>query len=220
MYPPSSAPPALSPATVQTTPAGPATGALLIWLGVQILALVVPALRLPLAAKYPSPEELNAVAVMLAVQVGASSLLFPVITREWRTAAASVATLWPILMLAALLAASPPAHVIVPALYVTAWLTCLAVWRAMLPAPALMWAVALAAAVSLGGGALRYLYLEFAPGTVNASSFGPLAAVTALRKGEMKLTAWAWPAGLVAAAAVVIASSRIVRPHAPPTHSR
>lgn len=185
-------------------PPGIQSGRLLLWLGIQLLALLVPAIRLPLAVKYPEPQELLAVAIMLAVQVGAASLLFPILMADSRTAAVVIATAWPFQMLAAALAATPPARVVGPGAYVTAWLASLALWRAMLRRDdARHWGVAVASGASIGGAALWYLRLEATPEDVVApAAFGPLLGALATSADTSSLSIpWVWPlASLLAAA--------------------
>ncbi len=185
---------------------------LFLWLAIQLLALLVPALRVPLAAKYPSPAELSAVAVMLAAQVGAGSLLFPTLMSGRRTAAAVIATVWPFQTLAALLAAVPPSHVVLPGAYVTAWLASLALWRAALPsASARLWGVGVASTASLGGAALWYLRSEWSDGAAEAPWFGPLIFTVATPPdARAPLFGWIWPLGSVVTAVVIAASLQVM----------
>ena len=174
--------------------ADPAVGALTLWLGVQVAALAVGAFRVPLSAKYPRPEELLAVHIMVAAQVAASALLFPYLLRDWRTGTAVVASAWPFVMLAATLSASPVDAAARAGMYVTTWLVALGLWRAALPTPeALAFAVATAALVTIGGAALVYLMAEFgspdAPVEVGASFVRRV---------------WLAPAGIGVAALVIV----------------
>src|SRR5688572_29419877 len=71
------------------------TGTLLIWLAIQLGATLLAALRIPLAAAYPEPAERLAVHVLLAVQVLAAGMLFPLLLRDWRSALQTIATAVP-----------------------------------------------------------------------------------------------------------------------------
>ncbi len=196
------------------SPSSPSTGALFLWLAIQLLALLLPALRVPLAAKYPAPAELNAVAVVLAAQVGAGALLFPTLMPEWRTAAAVIAIVLPFQTLAALLAAVPPSHVVEPGAYVVTWLASLALWRAALRLTAArLWLVAVASAVSVGGATLWYLRSDFvSEDGADPHLFGPLTNVLPTSLGSRPLAlGWAWPLGSLAAAALALTYFRATR---------
>ena len=189
------------------------TGPLLLWLVVQLVALLVPAVRVPLAAKYPDPEELQALRVMVAVQVAAGSLLFPVLMANRGTAAAVVATAWPFQMLATALSATPLQQAMAPALYVTAWLASLVLWRASLPlAQGWAWGVAVASVLTVGGAALWYLRVEFVPGgDVTAAWFGPLVAgLQGTPSSSLLGAAWLWPLASASAAAATLFGRRVI----------
>ena len=150
---------------------------------------------------------------MVAVQVAAGSLLFPVLMPNRGTAAAVVATAWPFQMLAAALSATPPQQAFAPALYVTAWLASLALWRAALPsAHAGLWGISVASVLALGAAALWYLRVEFVPGSeVTAAWFGPLlAALEGSWSPRFRGAAWLWPLASATSAAVTLFCQRVI----------
>jgi hypothetical protein len=144
------------------SPPGPATGPVLLWLLVQLAALSLAALRIPLAAKYPQPAELLATHVMLVAQVAAAALLFPRLMPDWRTAAGVIVTAWPFAVAASALSAASVGATARGEAYVTAWLVALALWSAALPGPrSRLYGVSVAASLSMGAAILWYLAHEF-----------------------------------------------------------
>jgi hypothetical protein len=136
----------------------------LLWLLVQLAALSVAALGIPLAAKYPQPAEVLATHVMLATQVAAGALHFPYILGDWRTAAGVIAAAWPFAATASVLSATPLNTTAAAEAYVSIWLFGLALWCAVLPGPrSKSYGVAVAATLTVGGGCLWYLGREFDP---------------------------------------------------------
>jgi len=192
---------------------GPATGPVLLWLVIQLAALLLGALRIPLAAKYPQPAERLATHVMLATQVAASALLFPWLMRDWRTAAAVVATAWPFAAAASALSAVSLESTAAGEGYVTLWLAGLALWSRLLRGPrSQSFGVALAASVSIGAAVTWYLALEFGqsvgPGEPVGGSGGAVLAafpmVAALRQLAPRGRDWRDPLLLLALIAVAV----------------
>lgn len=187
---------------------------IVLWLAVQLAALALAAARVPLAAKYPRPEELLAASLMLTVQVSASALLFPYLMRDWRTAAGVIATAWPFLMLASTLAAAPVGHTVKAGAYVTLWLVALVLWAPLITRPKLQsMGVAVAGLTSIGAALLNYLRMEFSNLTHGNGSghawtaSGPVtAAVNYLTESGAGRSAWALPAVLAVLAFVLHAS--------------
>jgi hypothetical protein len=141
----------------------PLTGPLLVWLALQLLALLIPLLRVPLAAGYPRPAELLAAHVMVVTQVTASALLFPWLLRNRASAIAAVATTWPFAALAGAVSGLPPMRALSAGSYVTAWMVAWWAWPEFAPARARGAAVAAASLLAAGSLALFYLWLEFGP---------------------------------------------------------
>jgi hypothetical protein len=197
---------------------GPATGPVLLWLLVQLAALLLASLRIPLAAKYPQPAEALATPVMLAAQVAAASLLFPYLMRDWRTATAVIASAWPFAAVASVLSAAPLRATVAGEAYVTSWLVALALWSAVLRTARLkLYGLAVAATLSVGGAALWYLAHEFSPGPAGAVGgsgdrlLGASPLVASLRHLAPWRPHWAEkliPTALAAAALLVLLARR------------
>jgi hypothetical protein len=134
-----------------------------LWLGLQMIALVLAAGRVPLYARFPVPIERQATVEMLAIQLIAAGLLFPRLLRGKTAWLWTIAATWPMLTLAGLLAGDPMQRVAAAAAYVALWLTTLAVFAPQLKTPPQrMIAVALASLWTIGGPILLYLHSEFA----------------------------------------------------------
>ena len=191
-----------------------ATGPLLVWVLIQMASLVVAGARLPLAAKYPRPEESLAAYVMLVAQVVGSGLLFPYLMRDWRTAAITIAAAWPFLLLAAGIAAVPAGDASRAAGYVTAWLIALALWRTALPGPrSLAIATAIWGLLTVGAATVWYLQSEFVTeGDNDLTWLSPLvASVRQLTSARVRGAEWALPSGLCAAALLAGFAGRVMR---------
>jgi hypothetical protein len=160
---------ATEPTTTPTPRPAPALIApLALWLAIQLAALLLAASRVPLSARYPTPEESLAVHVLVIVQIAASAMLFPLLFRGLTTSIVLIATTIPFLQLAAFLAAQTDnRRLALCSIYVALWLAGLALLNASLPSTRTkMYGVALATAISLGGAILAYLHREFgAPAT-------------------------------------------------------
>jgi hypothetical protein len=132
--------------------------------------------RVPLAAQYPEPAEQMAAYVVTGAQVVGAALLFPLLLRSRRSTVEVIASAWPFLLAAGYLAGMPPAALLWPAAWVTAWLLTLALWLPVLRSERLrMVGVSVASLLTLGGGVTRYLRLEFA-GASAEPAFAPESA--------------------------------------------
>jgi hypothetical protein len=178
----------------------------LTWLLVQLAALVVAALRVPLAAEYPQPAEFYAVRVLLATQFAWATMLFPSLLRTGSMVGVAISSAWVMLVFAAALAAWPIAGVLEVAAFLTLWICILAMVRAALPWRWQLIASAIASTYVIGGPLLWYLQSDLGTSSPVESGmgFGPLSiGVTAAR--NLPRTAW-WGEvgiGLVAAAALL-----------------
>jgi hypothetical protein len=133
-----------------------------LWLALQLGALGMGAGRVPLSGRFPQPAEGAATVEMLAVQIIASSLLFPGLFKNFSRWALAAASAWPMLRLAALLGGEDVVRVYAAAGYVTVWLATLAVWRWALGTERnQMIGVAAAALWAIGGPVLLYLHGEY-----------------------------------------------------------
>jgi hypothetical protein len=171
-------------ASVQTAPTASeptpvsrsSTFPLLLWLVLQLAAASLAAGRVPLAAKYPLDGERLAAHVLLSAQCIAGALLFPFLLRDWRTAAQVIASAAPFQVAAGLLSGAEWEALMAAIAVVDAWLVTIAIWSSCLPTPrSRMIGVAAASLLTLGGGLLGYLRMEF-----SASESIPTALHTAL----------------------------------------
>jgi hypothetical protein len=212
--PPPGTPPPSSTAAQATRGGGSpsATAPLLLWLGLQFLALLLALLRVPLAAGYPATGEMLAAQVLVVTQVTASALLFPWVLRDRWAAVAVIATAWPFVVLAGVVSAAPAGRVAAAGCYVSAWLGALWAWRAAGRGTGQFAGqfagVAVASMLTAGALVLFYLRLEFAAAPADeaervawrwAAASPPLAALKQLGAGSGLLD-WCVPAAVMAAA--------------------
>ncbi|MGB7156423.1 MAG: hypothetical protein WBD40_00065 [Tepidisphaeraceae bacterium] len=155
----SDAPPisAAAPLPAHRSPAAP----LFLWLVIQLIALALAALRVPLSARFPLPGEQFAIHIMIVVQVTAAALLFPLLLRDATTTLMVILTTVPFLQLAAYLSSVSLSRAGLAGGYVACWIATLALSRAMLRTrQAEMLGVALALAWSVGGAVIWYVNAE------------------------------------------------------------
>ncbi len=158
----------------------------------------------PLYADPPQPPEQLAADILLAFQVIASAMLFPVLLSTATRTLLIIAVSWPLLFLAGFLAVTPRPAILAAGVYLTAWLLALALWRRGLVSPrASLTAVAVATTSALGGPFLWYLGAELSPRSPSLdwplhATFGPLmGAISQLHHSPLSLSAWYLPAALV-----------------------
>lgn len=151
--------------TSDTRSSAAMTGPLLVWLLIQLLALLLAAARVPLSAGFANPPESLALHEMIIAQIAVSGMLFPFLLRDWRTAMVIACMSLPFTLLAGFLASRPFQQTAIIAAYVVCWIFCLASWRAALPARLHLTGVAVANILALGGVTLWYLRNEFRPWT-------------------------------------------------------
>ena len=194
-----------------------------LWLVVQLSVVLMAVLRVPLAAQYPEPAERLAAHLLFGAQVVGAGLLFPYLLRDARCAVQVVASAWPFQLAAGYLAGMAPAALAWPASLVTAWLITLALYAALLRSPrSRALGVAAAALLTLGGGTLRYLRLEFASAGVDAAPAGgfenasPLLSTLAALDGLGTRPAWVLIATLASAALLALLAKARGRATTPP----
>ena len=195
-------------------PDAPVTGPLLLWLLVQLSALLVACLRLPLAAKYPQPAEMLAAQLVVVAQVVAASLLFPYLLRDRRAALAVVASAWPFIALGGVLSALPAGRVVAAGAYVTLWLTALAAMRHTLPDRYQPAGVTSASLITVGTPLLFYLRVEFGNADAIAietqrvfekwMALGPLPAALLQLSTHSNWRHWMIPTTLLAASLIAL----------------
>lgn len=193
----------------RASPAAPplsSTAPLLVWLLIQVGALSVAAFRLPLAAKYPQPAEMQGANVLLAAQIIGLSLLFPFLCRTWNCTIAIAGSAVPLLLVACGLAGQNIAFASA-AFFVLLWVAGMACWRAVLTK---RWQYVLAALLTTytaGGAVLWYLRGEFIlNGQLPPSplAFSPLLAGISLIQEPGNLFCWTAPVALSAAGTIAV----------------
>jgi hypothetical protein len=136
--------------------------ALLPWLVLQLLALALPTLQVPLSDDFPRPTERVAVQEMVIVQVLSAAMLFPML-RNVPTTIAVIASTWPFLQLAGMLAGTPAPRLLCATLYLAMWMITLALANSMLRSRrARLRAAAFTTSFALAGPLFWYLRHEFA----------------------------------------------------------
>jgi hypothetical protein len=207
----------LTEAAQQTSPQAPRAAdrilaPLLVWLAVQMFALGLAALRVPLSARYPQPEESLAVHVLVVAQVAAAALLFPFLFRSIISSIIVIASAIPFLQLAAFLATfTDNRRLALCAAYLTLWLTGLAILNASLRCQKLkVYGVAAVSLMSLGGAVIAYLHREFgAPASAfdwqTHASLGPIMGCMAiLEANPLGGTIWVFLGAFVGSALMLL----------------
>jgi hypothetical protein len=185
------------------------TGPLLLWLLIQLSALLLAAGRIPLAAQYPAPAEMLAAQVMAVVQVTAAAVLMPYLMRDAASSVVVVATAWPFAVLAGVLSALAAPTVALAGASVTVWLLALSLSNLAVPPDARHWCATLATVASAGPLVLTYLNAEF--GSATSGWLGLLPSVAVLRQVEGNGSQWA--AFAVPAAVATAAAVRLILRH-------
>ena len=183
---------------------------LLVWLGLQLLVLLLPVMQVQLSDEFTRPAEKLAVEEMAVAQVALSALLFAILMRDFPTTMVMAATSWPFLLLAGLLSSTPPYRLLEAGAFISIWIIALGLlrvdsvkWNA--------WATAIVSTFAIGGAIAAYLREEFGNGAVDGLLFGPIVgALDVLHKSEDRWREWIiLPIFLMAAGAVRIAAHRL-----------
>ena len=182
---------------VETLSDGARIAPMISWLLVQVLALLLAAARVPLWARFDSAIESWALCWMLAVEVGASALLFPWLMPDLRAGVSVALISLPFILLAGLLAREPIGTTLRACAEILLWLAALSAWRTVLEnRTTQLLAAGIASIATIGAACLIYLATEFNDATVSA--------------GHM--TGWSWialGANFVAAVVTLIVRRRL-----------
>jgi hypothetical protein len=178
-----------------TSMSGAVGAALAAWLGVQVLALGLGAGRAMLWARSPGAGEQLSLFIMLAVQIGAAALLFPLLLANWRVALIALVTAWPFAELARFLADASRDQWMMGELYVSVWLVSLYLWaKALRNSWGSMLGAAVTGMLSLGGPVLWYLRSEFGNGGrvdfEGLAMFGPVMGAFSLIIPGSRIAGW------------------------------
>ena len=193
-------------------PTFPHLGALFLWLVIQLLALALPTLQIPLSDNFPRPIERLAVHELVIVQVLAAAMLFPMLFKNIATTIALVASTWPFLQLAGMLAATPTPRLLCAALYLALWMTALALINATLRSRrAQLQATALTTSFTLAGPLLWYLYHEFdtdvtANHDLLLTGTNPILSATEILNSQRRSGSSMWVLMLILLASSLIAA--------------
>ena len=163
---------------------------LLIWLALQLLVLLLPALQVPLADEFPRPAEKLAIEEMVVAQIALSALLFPLLLRDFASGIVIAASTWPFLLLAGLLSSTSSHRLLEVGTFISLWITALGLlrtesmkWNA--------WTSAIVSTIAIGGAIAAYLRAEFATGAIDGLLFGPLiGALDVLHKSDDRWKGW------------------------------
>ncbi|HEV7300026.1 MAG TPA: hypothetical protein VGN72_11725 [Tepidisphaeraceae bacterium] len=153
---------------------------LLLWLAVQLAALVAGAMGWRWSANYTDPGDLESLRLMLIVQVSAAALLSRYICRDPIATIACAFTVWPFAIGAAYLSATPFFWTALAATYISVWVLSLGLLRHV-PAPLSTTVPALLAMIVLGVPGLNYLSQEFGSG--KTFEIGPIYDILDLMNG-------------------------------------
>lgn len=183
-----------------------------LWLIIQLAALLLPVTQLRLADQYPRPPERLALAQMLTIQIASSAMLYPLLMPSRQVAVLVILSALPMIQLAGMLAAQPPATILAGGVYVSIWLACLGLANtALRHRKARLWAVAVTTSLALIGPLLAYLHLEFAVSST-PSHFPPRLLAGPVLGALLLLQAPACPAtwtALASLAAVALAVKQV-----------
>lgn len=98
---------------------------LALFLLVQAGSLALSAARIPFSADFAFPVERAAAHQLLVIQAISATLLFPWLLSHLRPAAVAACSLWPMLILASMLAGKPAHAIVRPGAIMTLWLATL-----------------------------------------------------------------------------------------------
>jgi hypothetical protein len=165
---------------------------LLTWILIQLAALALGASAIPIWAHHPAPRESLAAQELIAIQIAASAMLFPILLPNFSTTIAITFLAWPFLHLAGMLSLTPEANLLRACLYLSLWIIGLRTCAASLHSTnAILLGICLAESFTLGGAILWYLHLESASASASPELFGPLiGAVLQIGKWNPSWIAW------------------------------
>ena len=174
------------------------SGALFLWLALQLAALAIAAFHFPLWAHAPESEDLLALQFLLVAQLSGSALLFPLLMGSWRQTVFITASSWPVIVVAGMLSAVSLRTIGLAAMFTTFWLLALAVitWaiqkqdlcrRSSIRPPlsstgAKLIAVAMLSVWTIGGPLILFCRVEYFAGADalapwSKAAFGPIYSV-------------------------------------------
>jgi len=184
------------------------------WIGVQLVALVACAARVPFWSRPTVPTDGLALHVMLITQVVMTALLGPFLFRDWKHLVSIAASSVPFAFLAGLLCSASVSQIARGEAYALGWVALVAIWSLIASTP---WTRALLVAITslcaLGGINLFYVAAEFAERSSSVTMLlrsTPVAGVVA-QLSEADYTANRASAFLGVAVVVSVAVRAILR---------
>jgi hypothetical protein len=183
---------------------------LLIWLGLQLLVLLLPVMQVQLSEDFPRPAEKLAAVEMVVAQIALSALLFPILLQNFATAMVMAATTWPFLLLAGLLSSTPSYRSLEAGAFISIWMIALGALRVD-SAKSNAWMSCIVSAIAIGGACAAYLRAEFGSGEISTSFFGPIvSALDVLHGVDDRWRSWmVLPVFLMAAGVLRFVSYRV-----------
>jgi hypothetical protein len=161
------------------------TRAILIWILIQLIALGLGAMGIPLWPNHPVPRESLSIQEMTIIQIAVVAMVFPLVLANFWTAVAVIAMVWPFQQFAGLLSNTPQKYLILSGSYVSLWMSGLWLLGGMIRSTANQLAViCVAQCIAIGGVILWYLHLESSRGNAGKSEmFGPVLGVISIVNG-------------------------------------
>jgi len=180
---------------------------LLVWLGLQLLVLLLPVMQVPLSDEFPRPAEKMAEEEMIVAQIALSALLFSFLMRDFAATIVIAAASWPFLLLAGLLSSTPPYRLLEAGAFISIWIIALGLLRTN-SSKSNAWTTAIVSTIAIGGAIAAYLRSEFSSGAVDGLLFGPIiGALDVLHGAENYWRGWiVLPVFLIAAALLRVLS--------------
>jgi hypothetical protein len=187
------------------------TAPLIAWLVWQLMIVGIVVLRIPLAAHYPEPAERLALHLLLSAQIAGVAMTFPFLLRGARAVFEMLATALPFQLAAMFLTGRQIGEVAQEIAFADAWIAALAVWSAVFRTDVTRAiGVVVATCLTVGGGILRYLRLEFAPESsgVPFEKVLPLPSIAAALENEATQKGWIFLAIFASAGVLTLAVQR------------
>ena len=185
-------------------------GSLLVWLGLQLVVLLLPVMQVPLSDEFPRPAEKMAAEEMIVAQIALSALLFSFLMRDFAATMVIATTSWPFLLLAGLLSSKPPYRLLEAGAFISLWILALGLLRTD-STKSNTWSTAIISTLAIGGAIAAYLRSEFSSGAVDALLFGPIiGALDILHGSRSRWHNWiVLPVFLIAAGVLRVLSHRL-----------
>lgn len=181
---------------------------LLVWLLIQLLALILAAARVKLWAQFSAAGETHALDELTVAQFIASSLLFPFLCRSSRSTLATILSSLPMIALAGFLSWSTLERCGWLALNLVLWLAALAAWwRVVEGSPFDLIAVSIAGVMNIAGPIVAYLSIE-ARGGEPFRSAACIPLLAALRICHFGTISSLLPCGILLATGLIACATK------------